>query len=172
MIYFHFLFISYIYIYVPFQTLFAGLKELLEYEEDDIEEAFIQTFRVCYTDVFGNTLFQELKEGGDQIFVNQDNKKVSKKFFKSIICECFGEGTGEICMILRGTDGSKDKLGPLQSSALGCASCKHSSLPPTRPSRTSGAGQVKCESDKSVYQSISFKLLIELIYKPQANIDL
>ncbi|KAL0273410.1 UNVERIFIED_CONTAM: hypothetical protein PYX00_006078 [Menopon gallinae] len=56
-------------------TLFAGLKELLEYEEDDIEEAFIQTFRVCYTDVFGNTLFQELKEGGDQIFVNQDNKK-------------------------------------------------------------------------------------------------
>lgn len=59
------------------QTLYAGLKELLEYEEEDIEEAFIQTFRVCYTDVFGTTLFQELKEAGDQIFVNQDNKNVS-----------------------------------------------------------------------------------------------
>lgn len=56
-------------------SLFAGLKELLEYEDNDIEEAFLQTFKVCYTDVFGNTLFQELKEAGDQIFVNQDNKK-------------------------------------------------------------------------------------------------
>ncbi|KAK6637179.1 hypothetical protein RUM44_007593 [Polyplax serrata] len=56
-------------------TLFSGLKELLEYEDDDIEDVLIQTFRVCYTDVFGNTLFHELKEGGDQVYVNQDNKK-------------------------------------------------------------------------------------------------
>lgn len=56
-------------------SLYSGLKELLEYEDNDIEEAFLQTFKVCYTDVFGNTLFQELKEAGDQIFVNQDNKK-------------------------------------------------------------------------------------------------
>lgn len=59
-----------------FQSLYAGLKALLEYNDNDIEEAFLQTFKVCYTDVFGNTLFQELKEAGDQIFVNQDNKKV------------------------------------------------------------------------------------------------
>ncbi|KAG8230516.1 hypothetical protein J437_LFUL010036 [Ladona fulva] len=56
-------------------TLYTGLKELLEYEEDDIEETFVQTFRICYQDVFGSTFFHELKEGGDQIYVNQENKR-------------------------------------------------------------------------------------------------
>jgi hypothetical protein len=59
-----------------FQTLFTGMKGMLEYEADDMEETFVQTFRICYQDVFGTTFFQELKEGGDQIYVCQDNKKV------------------------------------------------------------------------------------------------
>ncbi|KAJ4451050.1 hypothetical protein ANN_02486, partial [Periplaneta americana] len=57
------------------QTLFTGLKGMLEYEADDMEETFVQTFRICYQDVFGTTFFHELKEGGDQIYVCQDNKK-------------------------------------------------------------------------------------------------
>ncbi|XP_046395665.1 ubiquitin-protein ligase E3A isoform X1 [Ischnura elegans] len=56
-------------------TLYTGLKELLEYEEDDIEDTFMQTFRICYQDVFGSAFFHELKEGGDQIYVTQENKK-------------------------------------------------------------------------------------------------
>ena len=59
-----------------FQTFFTGLKGMLEYEADDMEETFVQTFRICYQDVFGTTFFHELKEGGDQIYVCQDNKKV------------------------------------------------------------------------------------------------
>ncbi|KAJ9588949.1 hypothetical protein L9F63_017744 [Diploptera punctata] len=56
-------------------TLFTGLKAMLEYEADDMEDTFVQTFRICYQDVFGTTFFHELKEGGDQIYVCQDNKK-------------------------------------------------------------------------------------------------
>ena len=62
--------------HLTFQTLFTGLKAMLEYEADDMEDTFVQTFRICYQDVFGTTFFHELKEGGDQICVCQDNKKV------------------------------------------------------------------------------------------------
>jgi ubiquitin-protein ligase E3 A len=34
----------------------------------------MQTFKICYQDVFGNTLYHELRPDGDNIFVNQDNK--------------------------------------------------------------------------------------------------
>nr|CAD7264827.1 unnamed protein product [Timema shepardi] len=57
------------------KTLFTGLKALLEHEQDDMEETYVQTFRICYQDVFGTRFFHELKEEGDQIYVNQDNKK-------------------------------------------------------------------------------------------------
>ncbi|XP_059480098.1 ubiquitin-protein ligase E3A [Neocloeon triangulifer] len=56
-------------------TLYAGLKELLEYEGDDMEDTFMQTFRICYQDIFGNTFNQDLKENGDQIFVNKNNRQ-------------------------------------------------------------------------------------------------
>jgi ubiquitin-protein ligase E3 A len=56
-------------------TLFTGLKGMLEYKADDMEETFVQTFRIWYQDVFGTTFFHELKEGGDKICVCQDNKK-------------------------------------------------------------------------------------------------
>lgn len=56
-------------------TLYNGLKDMLEYKEPDLEEVYYQTFRICYQDVFGNTLFHDLKENGDSIFVTLDNKK-------------------------------------------------------------------------------------------------
>ncbi|XP_066998612.1 ubiquitin-protein ligase E3A [Anabrus simplex] len=56
-------------------ALFNGLKEMLEYEGDDMEEIFVQTFRICYQDVFGTTFFHELKDGGDHILVCQHNKR-------------------------------------------------------------------------------------------------
>lgn len=61
---------------INFQTLFNSLKAMLDYEGDDMEEVFVQTFRICYQDVFGSTFFHELKEGGEQILVKQTNKKV------------------------------------------------------------------------------------------------
>ncbi|XP_073962763.1 ubiquitin protein ligase E3A [Choristoneura fumiferana] len=55
--------------------LYAGLKDMLEYSGDDLEEIYYQTFRICYRDVFGNVMFHDLKEDGDNIFVTQGNKK-------------------------------------------------------------------------------------------------
>ena len=41
--------------------LIIGLKELLEYSGDDIEETFMQTFSISYKDVFGVVYNHELK---------------------------------------------------------------------------------------------------------------
>lgn len=49
---------------------------MLEYTGSDLEEVYYQTFRICYQDVFGNNIFHDLKENGDNIFVTQENKKV------------------------------------------------------------------------------------------------
>ncbi|XP_055535236.1 ubiquitin-protein ligase E3A isoform X1 [Wyeomyia smithii] len=54
--------------------LYNSLKSMLDHQENDMEETFMQTFKICYKDVFGNALDHELKTDGDKIFVNQDNK--------------------------------------------------------------------------------------------------
>lgn len=56
-------------------TLYRSLMELLEYESDDMEEVFMQTFRVGYQDVFGTSLTHDLKNDGDNIIVNQSCKQ-------------------------------------------------------------------------------------------------
>uniref|UniRef100_A0A499FUS9 Ubiquitin-protein ligase E3A n=1 Tax=Anopheles farauti TaxID=69004 RepID=A0A499FUS9_9DIPT len=55
-------------------VLFNSLKSLLEYEDNDMEEVFLQTFKIGYRDVFGNMLEHELKPDGDAVFVTQENK--------------------------------------------------------------------------------------------------
>merc|ERR1719474_1977081 len=57
------------------QSVWKGLQELLAYEGDDIEEVFMQPFQINYTDLFGSVITAELKEGGADIIVNQENKK-------------------------------------------------------------------------------------------------
>ncbi|XP_043268036.1 ubiquitin-protein ligase E3A [Venturia canescens] len=56
-------------------TLYRSLTEMLNYTGDDMAETFMQTFRVGYKDVFGTVLFHELRENGDEIYVNQENKE-------------------------------------------------------------------------------------------------
>lgn len=56
-------------------TLYRTLCELLEYEGSDMEDVFMQTFKVGYQDAFGAFLSHELKSGGDNVFVNQSNKQ-------------------------------------------------------------------------------------------------
>lgn len=56
-------------------TLYRSLVELLEYEGDDMEDVFMQTFRVGYQDVFGTSLTHDLKTDGDNIVVNQTSKQ-------------------------------------------------------------------------------------------------
>lgn len=57
-------------------TVYRSLKNILDYEGDDIEEVFMQTFQISYTDVFGHVHVHDLKKDADRIFVNHTNKKV------------------------------------------------------------------------------------------------
>lgn len=57
--------------------MYNSLKQLLEYTEPDLEEVFMQTFRISYQDVFGSAITYDLKENGDQLNVTQENKYVS-----------------------------------------------------------------------------------------------
>ncbi|XP_013138521.1 PREDICTED: ubiquitin-protein ligase E3A [Papilio polytes] len=56
-------------------SLYNGLKDMLDYSGDDLEEVYYQTFRICYKDVFGNNIFHDLKDEGDSLFVTQANKR-------------------------------------------------------------------------------------------------
>ncbi|XP_053680682.1 ubiquitin-protein ligase E3A [Anopheles nili] len=56
-------------------VLFNSLQSLLDYTDSDMEEVFMQTFKIGYHDVFGNMLEHELRPDGDKIFVSQDNKQ-------------------------------------------------------------------------------------------------
>ncbi|XP_017772086.1 PREDICTED: ubiquitin-protein ligase E3A isoform X2 [Nicrophorus vespilloides] len=66
-------------------TLYNSLKQLLEYTEDDIEDVFMQTFRVSYQDVFGTLLHHDLMENGDQTAVNQNNKREFVKLYADFL---------------------------------------------------------------------------------------
>ncbi|KAF0303632.1 Ubiquitin-protein ligase E3A [Amphibalanus amphitrite] len=54
-------------------TLYRSLQSMLEYEGDDMEDVFMQTFQVGYTDVFGANLTHDLRANGAQIPVNRSN---------------------------------------------------------------------------------------------------
>ncbi|CAG5134325.1 unnamed protein product, partial [Candidula unifasciata] len=56
-------------------TLMASLQEMLDYQKDDFEEVFEQTFRIGYSDVFGQSRTYDLKENGESILVTQANKQ-------------------------------------------------------------------------------------------------
>lgn len=55
-------------------SLAKGLQQLLDYKGDDMEQVFVQSFRITYKDVFGIVFSHDLKEHGETILVNQDNK--------------------------------------------------------------------------------------------------
>lgn len=55
-------------------VLYNSLKQMLEYHDNDLDDVFMQTFRISYQDVFGSTIDYDLKEKGDSISVTQENK--------------------------------------------------------------------------------------------------
>ncbi|KFM81417.1 Ubiquitin-protein ligase E3A, partial [Stegodyphus mimosarum] len=55
-------------------SLCKGLQDMLSYTEDDMENVFLQAFRITYKDVFGTVLVHDLKDNGDKILVNQSSK--------------------------------------------------------------------------------------------------
>ncbi|KAJ8958329.1 hypothetical protein NQ318_017475 [Aromia moschata] len=66
-------------------VLYNSLKQLLEYSEPDVEEVFMQTFRISYQDVFGATINYDLKDKGDKIAVTQENKYEFVDFYANFL---------------------------------------------------------------------------------------
>uniref|UniRef100_A0A1I8Q7M5 Ubiquitin-protein ligase E3A n=1 Tax=Stomoxys calcitrans TaxID=35570 RepID=A0A1I8Q7M5_STOCA len=56
-------------------TLYQSLKSMLDYQEPDMEEVFMQTFKISYKNVFDEVVEHELKPGGGDIAVGQHNKQ-------------------------------------------------------------------------------------------------
>ncbi|KAL8617103.1 hypothetical protein ACOMHN_014273 [Nucella lapillus] len=56
-------------------TLASSLQQLLSHEGDDLEEVYMQTFRIGFKDIFGNDVQHNLKEGGADIPITQANKQ-------------------------------------------------------------------------------------------------
>ncbi|OWF52883.1 ubiquitin-protein ligase E3A-like isoform X1 [Mizuhopecten yessoensis] len=56
-------------------TMASSLKQMLEYQKEDFEDVFPQSFRIDYKDVFGSALTHDLKENGANIMVCQENKQ-------------------------------------------------------------------------------------------------
>lgn len=50
---------------------------MLEYEGEDLEDVFMQLFKIGYKDVFGCDLIYEFKEKGVDTYVNYGNRQVS-----------------------------------------------------------------------------------------------
>uniref|UniRef100_A0A7N5ZUP4 Ubiquitin-protein ligase E3A n=1 Tax=Anabas testudineus TaxID=64144 RepID=A0A7N5ZUP4_ANATE len=55
-------------------VLYQSLKGLLEYT-GNVEEDMMLTFQISHTDLFGNPVFYDLKEQGDQLPVTKDNRQ-------------------------------------------------------------------------------------------------
>lgn len=61
------------------KVLSASLVQLLESDEN-VEETFMCTFSINYTDVLGTVLTYDLKENGSQIPVTNENREVTSLF--------------------------------------------------------------------------------------------
>ncbi|XP_016987649.1 ubiquitin-protein ligase E3A [Drosophila rhopaloa] len=55
-------------------TLYKSLKSMLDYQGQDMEEVFDQTFKISYSNVFGEMVEHELVPNGKEVLVGQHNK--------------------------------------------------------------------------------------------------
>lgn len=78
------------------QTLYASLQQMLEYEGEDLEDVFMQPFKIGYKDVFGCDLTHELKEKGADTHVNHSNRQVS--VLNNVKQHIYTPGTCYLCM--------------------------------------------------------------------------
>ena len=58
------------------QQIAQSLQTMLDYEGDDFEETFMASFQVSFSDMFDNVQTVNLREGGDQIPLTLENRKV------------------------------------------------------------------------------------------------
>jgi hypothetical protein len=83
---------------------------MLEHSSDaaSFEDTFMASFRVSFSDIFGNMHTHDLKEGGDSIPVTRENCQVSKFstplniFFEETTCIIHDDNSNIIVLIFAG----------------------------------------------------------------------
>ncbi|XP_065295505.1 probable E3 ubiquitin-protein ligase HERC4 isoform X2 [Dermacentor albipictus] len=85
-------------------TLAKGLQNLLDYDGDDLENAFFLTFEVS-VEHYGHTLSHELKKGGSHIKVTRENRQEYVDLYVDFVLntsvkhcfEAFSQGFYKVC---------------------------------------------------------------------------
>ncbi|XP_070135871.1 ubiquitin-protein ligase E3A [Drosophila bipectinata] len=66
-------------------TLHKSLQSLLDYQGQDMEEVFDQTFRISYSNVFGEMVEHELVPNGKDVLVGQHNKQLFVNLYSDFL---------------------------------------------------------------------------------------
>ncbi|XP_064545143.1 ubiquitin-protein ligase E3A [Drosophila montana] len=66
-------------------TLYKSLKTMLDYQGQDMEEVFEQTFKISYSNVFGELVEHELVPHGSEVLVGQHNKRLFVNLYSDFL---------------------------------------------------------------------------------------
>ncbi|XP_017005988.2 ubiquitin-protein ligase E3A [Drosophila takahashii] len=66
-------------------TLHKSLKSMLDYQGQDMEEVFDQTFKISYSNVFGEMVEHELVPNGKEVLVGQHNKQLFVNLYSDFL---------------------------------------------------------------------------------------
>ncbi|XP_052846605.1 ubiquitin-protein ligase E3A [Drosophila gunungcola] len=66
-------------------TLYKSLKSMLDYQGQDMEEVFDQTFKISYSNVFGEIVEHELMPNGKEVLVGQHNKQLFVNLYSDFL---------------------------------------------------------------------------------------
>ncbi|XP_017081206.1 ubiquitin-protein ligase E3A [Drosophila eugracilis] len=66
-------------------TLSKSLKSMLDYQGQDMEEVFDQTFKISYSNVFGEMVEHELVPNGKDVLVGQHNKQLFVNLYSDFL---------------------------------------------------------------------------------------
>ncbi|XP_033157414.1 ubiquitin-protein ligase E3A [Drosophila mauritiana] len=66
-------------------ALYKNLKSMLDYQGQDMEEVFEQTFKISYSDVFGDVVEHELVPNGQDVLVGQHNKELFVNLYSDFL---------------------------------------------------------------------------------------
>ncbi|KAH8264770.1 hypothetical protein KR038_000306, partial [Drosophila bunnanda] len=66
-------------------TLYKSLKSMLDYQGQDMEEVFDQTFKISYSNVFGEMVEHELVPHGKDVLVGQHNKQLFVNLYSDFL---------------------------------------------------------------------------------------
>lgn len=66
-------------------TLYKSLQDMLDYKGLDMEDVFEQTFKISYSDVFGELVEHELVPHGSEVLVGQHNKRLFVNLYSDFL---------------------------------------------------------------------------------------